>query len=428
MTRPFTTDRRPSLPATAWPLVGPTDHDGTAVIVGWGDAVLPATPSSGLTELDPLLQEGQCGFDSAVLAVLPLRGRGRALLVLGHASAGLAAASAAVGGLSSTQRARLLQAAQGVSVIEVEQAGPDRRWRMRHPRNHGYNRRLGTTTAIACTGPVPELAASPGVGPAGVWAPAGGTATAWGTVLLAESPACNVHRGVGPPPGRSCCGWVVEIDPFDPHSVPRRHTALGRARYAGVLAATTAAGRPVVHLRERGGLLLRFTSCRRASRGIGATDRARNAGLLHDGTLAVARLDRPPTSRANGGGTWLPLVSVGVSAVAGMSAAQVLADTSGAARAVGATTITEAVQLPIVGLRRSPGGAEHEEQVIELDDTGASSFTWRVRHAVDPLTPVLSNRRPAGLFHAASGTAFLSSVPPAATSMTTRVGVRAVPL
>ncbi|MBS7660492.1 PhoX family phosphatase [Pseudomonas lalucatii] len=93
-------------------------------------------------------------------------------------------------------------------------------------------------------------------------------------------------------------GWIVEIDPFAPESVPVKRTALGRFAHEGLVFAPVKPGRPVVCYSgddSQNEYIYKYVS--RAKYRPGRS----NGSLLDDGTLYVARFD------ANGRGKWLAL-------------------------------------------------------------------------------------------------------------------------
>jgi len=116
-------------------------------------------------------------------------------------------------------------------------------------------------------------------------------------------------------------GWVVEIDPFDPASLPVKRTALGRFMHEGAACAIGADRRLAFYMADDAAneYIYKFVTARPYD----PSSREQNRDLLDDGVLYVARFN------ADGSGDWLPLT--------GRDQGEVAVKTRQAADAAGAT-------------------------------------------------------------------------------------------
>ena len=371
----------------------PEGYD-SAVVVRWGDPVLPDAPAFDFDNQTAEAQAKQFGYNCDFVAFFPM-GADRALLWVNHeyTDESLMFRGYVDGDSADEEQIRIAMAAHGGSVVELERVGRSGRWKLVTRGRRRYNRRITVHTRMRLTGPAAgsdllKTADDPtGTRVYGMLNNCAGGTTPWGTVLTAEEnwnqyfvggdgvpekqkealARYGVDTSTSVPDGNrrfdrieerfdlsrhpneiNRFGWIVEIDPFDPDSTPIKRTALGR--FAHEAATTTLAkdGRLVAYMGDdsRYEYIYKFVS---KDRYIPGHDR-HNRRLLDEGTLYVARFSGnspkkeidgsgklPSDGEFDGTGEWIPLVSGDRSFVPGMSAAEVLVYTRLAADKVGAT-------------------------------------------------------------------------------------------
>ncbi|WP_263167800.1 PhoX family protein [Streptomyces sp. SCSIO ZS0520] len=367
------------------------------LVISWGEPILRGAPDFDPERQSAKAQAGQFGYNNDFLSLLPLRGeRCRQLLVANHEYTDEILMFRDYDEEQPTrEQVEIAWAAHGLSVVVVEE---EHRGGLRAVRRHQLNRRLTVTSEFRLSGPaagselVRTKADPHGTTVLGTLNNCSGGTTPWGTTLHGEENfnqyfanaekvtdkdrAARLKRYgvVGAASERrweefderfdllkepneiNRFGYVVELDPYDPQSTPRKRTALGRFKHEGAQPRLTRDGRPVVYLGddEKFDYFYKFVSSKRMRHGGGRAAHAHNLTLLDEGTLYVAKLtgDSPAGSidgsgklpadgEFDGSGEWIPLATAGpegaVSHVEGMSAEEVYVFTRFAADKAGAT-------------------------------------------------------------------------------------------
>jgi uncharacterized protein len=448
-------------------LVVPNGYD-SAVVIRWGEAILPNSPELDVHHQTGETQSGQFGYNNDFLAVLPLDRRGRrALLVANHeyTNEELMFPGWTSHDALTVDQVRAAIAAHGLSVVELERVERTGQWVPVRRGRRPFNRRitaLGTAfrvTGPAAGSPLLQTAADPaGRTVIGTMNNCSGGITPWGTILSGEENFNQYFVGGNEAPDAlkprlarygidtvnrypsgsrkwdraqerfdlklhpneaHRFGWVVEIDPYAPHSTPRKHTALGRFKHEAANVILSRGGKVVVYMGddERFDYLYKFVSAGRFVPGDSEQARRQNRRLLESGTLYVAKFaftsaseidgtgKLPSDGAFNGTGQWIKLVSGDTSFVPNMTAAEVCVFTRLAGDAVGATKMdrpedveanptTGKVYAALTnntqrgGAGRAPAdevnprNANKDGHILELvedgDDNAAETFTWSV--------------------------------------------------
>jgi uncharacterized protein len=438
-------------------------HD---IVISWGDPVALGAPDFDIDNQTPDAQALQFGFNNDYVAFLPLTARGRigtnesdhGLLWVNHEYTSAEMMFPGLGDETTGEQKLIEIEAHGASVIEVSLDDETNTWT--YNPNGFRNRRITGSTPMKLRGPAVghrflKTNADPrGRKVIGMFNQCGGGTTPWGSVLTTEEnfnqyfanfdavsantadpdaalraqdqatfdySESSSSRGwetvaprfdlAGEPNEVFRYGWIVEVDPYNPRSVPKKRTALGRFKHEGAAGTTASDGQYVVYMGDdqSGQFIYKFVSDDR----VNTKHRRRNFGLLDSGTLYAARFD------ADGTGEWLALTfGTGplVAASGWEDQAHVLLFARSAAAALGATPmdrpedvevnpVTGYVYAAMTGSSRTAADAANprtstfpnpnspatniddyngsgEGHVIEIredgDDNAACTFSWEI--------------------------------------------------
>jgi uncharacterized protein len=185
---------KPIPPNTLDTVVVPNGYDN-AVLLAWGDPILPGAPKFDIDRQSPAAQAGQFGFNNDWLVTLPLNRRGdRRLLVVNpeYTNEDLMFRDFTTMDAVTVDQIKIAIAAHGLSVVEIERVGDSGQWQAVTKGSRRYNRRITGATPMTFTGPAAgsallRTAADPqGHTVLGSLNNCAGGLTPWGTVLSGE--------------------------------------------------------------------------------------------------------------------------------------------------------------------------------------------------------------------------------------------------
>ncbi len=319
------------------------DHEAK-ILIRWGDPLFNDSPEFDPNNQSAEAQLKQFGYNNDYVGYLPLKPKSgqqaRALLCVNHEYPipGLMFPNFPADGYQniSAEQVKITQASVGNTIVEV--GLEDGEWSV--DTRSKYNRRISALdTEIKITGPAAghhRMKTSTdrrGRLVIGTMNNCAGGMTPWGTYLTCEEnfnghfsgdiaknhPEADNHKrynvptdytnwgahdkrfDIGAEPNEpNRFGWVVEIDPLDPKSTPKKRTALGRFKHEGGECIVAPSGQLVVYMGDdqRFEYLYKFVSRDKVN-----TEHPKaNRDLLDHGTLYVAKF------YDEGYLEWLPLV------------------------------------------------------------------------------------------------------------------------
>lgn len=420
-------------------------------VIRWGDPIIDGAPEFDLNNQTAAAQEKQFGYNNDYTDILEIPGsKGRrAVLFANHEYTNENIMFPPT--MPADQMRAVGAAAHGLSVVELERKNKNKPWT--YVKGAQLNRRFLNSTVYELTGPaagsslVKTVEDKDGRYIKGTLGNCAGGTTPWGTILSGEENFQGYFVGNGTSAGdkrygitskatarlweldedrwdtrnpgyeneANRFGWIVEVDPFDPDSTPKKHSMLGRFKHEGANVIIAKSGHVVAYSGddERFDYLYKFVSKDKYREG----DRAHNMTLLSAGSLYVARFTGnspaaeitgtgavPADGAFDGVGEWLPLVVDGKSAVPGMSVEEVLVYTRLAADKVGPTKMDrcEDVEPSLFtgkvyvactnnsnrGVASNEGANEvnprnqnRDGHIVEITETGdqtSTKFTWNL--------------------------------------------------